>query len=201
MSLHSRINCAGCWFMRRWHTYMILLFVWSRVSTGREFPDRERDKPCPVPAGKFRSGISGKSGQNFLEKVATFHFWNCCISWLKWWKFSVPFKCMDFLPLRRSFSTKIPKFFFFWPKPFYYLPWHGFEGWFGEKVPGSGPGSRFKRAYLKKGRFWGEKVSALRGYKMVKFWDFWPEIWYGPMILPLFLTFGKKNWSRVTFTK
>ena len=111
------------------------------------------------------------------------------------------FKCMDFLALRRSFSTKIQKKFFFWPKPFYYLPWHGFEGWFGEKVPGSGPGSRFKRAYLKKGRFWGEKVSALRGYKMVKFWDFWPEIWYGPMIPPLFLTFGKKNWSRVTFTK
>ena len=99
---------------------------------------------------------------------------------------------MDFLPLRRSFSTKIPKKIFFWPKPFYYLPWHGFEGWFGEKVPGSGPGSRFKRAYLKKGRFLGEKVSALRGYKMVKFWDFWPEIWYGPMIPPLFLTFGKK---------
>ena len=110
-------------------------------------------------------------------------------------------KCMDFLALRRSFSTKIPNFIFFWPKPFYYLPWHGFEGWFGEKVPGSGPGSRFKRAYLKKGRFWGEKVSTLRGYKMVKFWDFWAEIWYGPMILPLFLTFGKKNWSRVTFTK
>ena len=97
-----------------------------------------------------------------------------------------------FLSIEKVVQHKNPKKKFFWPKPFYNLPWHGFEGWFGEKVPGSGPGSRFKRAYLKKGRFWGEKVSALRGYKMVKFWDFWPEIWYGPMILPLFLTFGKK---------
>ena len=40
----------------------------GRVYTGQEFPDRERHKACPVPAGKFRSGISEKSGQNSWKK-------------------------------------------------------------------------------------------------------------------------------------
>ena len=35
-----------------------------RVSTGREFPESGREKALSRPDGKFKSGISGISGQN-----------------------------------------------------------------------------------------------------------------------------------------
>ena len=101
------------------------------------------------------------------------------------------FKCTDFLPLIRSFSTKIP--IFFWPKPFYYLPWPGFEGWFGEKVPGSGPGSRFKRAYLKKGRFWGGgKFRLWEATKWLSFGIFDLKFGMDPWFHPYFWLLEKK---------
>ena len=34
------------------------------MSTGREFPESGRDKALSRPDGKFKSGISGISGQN-----------------------------------------------------------------------------------------------------------------------------------------
>ena len=97
-----------------------------------------------------------------------------------------------FLSIEKVVQHKNPKKFFFLAKTLLLPPltWVWRVVWW--KSPWQWPWQPFQKGIPQKGPFFGGKVSTLRGYKMVKFWDFWPEIWYWPMILPLFLTFGKK---------
>ena len=53
--------------MHTWHACTVArtrIKLMHRVSTGREFPESGREKALSRPDGKFKSGISGISGQN-----------------------------------------------------------------------------------------------------------------------------------------